>query len=212
MLPGVRRLLRGSRRLNSDLYRQKRIGETLDELRKFGYCVFDNLKHDGSDLEHIIVGPTGVFAVETCRGYHGNAESACDENVPQPTSENFSAEGSLGEQGSVNSEVETAVPASRNSGENREFDGWIWPLLIIAGEWRVKNDPRTTEARLFTIDNLVTHIMNRQARLTSTEIKLVASHLDRSGKLVVKIKKEESGQNVRLITGKPSSSAERPKL
>ena len=195
MLPGVRRLLRGSRRRNSELYRQQRMGETLDELRKFGYRVFDNLRHDGSTLEHIIVGPTGAFALKTCRDYDGSAESARDENVSQPASVDVSAEGSVSEKvDPAKSECENAVQLSRNIKENREFDGWIWPLRISAGEWRVKNDPHTAEARLFTIDNLLSYIVNQQARLTSTEIKLVASHLDRSEKWAVKLKKKEFGQ------------------
>jgi hypothetical protein len=50
------------------------------------------------------------------------------------------------------------------------------------GEWRVKNEWQTTDARVFTTDKLVRHIVNQQPRLKQSEIKLIASHLERSAK------------------------------
>jgi hypothetical protein len=180
VLPGVPRFFQRSRSLNRGKGGQLRITEALDELRSFGYRVFHDLTHDGYHLDHVIVGPTGVFAIET-KFRSGDAEIASQdcEYPSQAAGQDSLAEGSVGENDSLKSASDNPVEVNRAINENCEFDGWVWPLVIIAGEWRVKNDLQTAGARLFTIDKLANHVVNQQSRLTSTEIKLIASHLER---------------------------------
>jgi hypothetical protein len=167
MLAGVRRVFQKSPRLDRRKRGQLRIAEALDRLRKFGYRVLHDLSHDGYHLEHVIVGPTGVFAIETrFRSSDPKLESEAYEHPAR----------------NVNQIIK----------KNCEFDGWIWPLVVISGEWRVKNDLQTASARLFTIDKLVNHIVNQQSRFTSTEVKLIASHLEPSAKLIVRLGKKKS--------------------
>lgn len=155
MLPTSSRLFRKSGKLNPSQRNQLRISEALDRLRKFGYHVFHDLMRDGYHIEHVIVGPTGVFAIET------------KFRIPE-------------------SKVQWQ-PRSRIIKGNCEFDGWLWPLAVIAGEWRVKNDVQSVGVRLFTIEKLVDYIVSQQSRFTSTEIKLIASHLERSVKSMLRL-------------------------
>lgn len=177
MLPGVRRVFQKSRRLDRYKRRQLQIAQALEELRKFGYRVFHDLKRDGHHLDHVIVGPSGVFAIET--------SFQSDEADDEPARV-------VGEKSSRKSARENPIKVNRTIKENCEFDGWIWPLIVIAGEWRVKNDLATVGARLFTRNTLVSHIVNQRSRLTSTEVKLIASHLERSAKLIVNFRKKKS--------------------
>jgi len=194
VLLGVRRLFPKSKRSNRDKRWQLRIAGVFDELRKFGYRAFHELRHDGLDLDYVIVGPAGVFAIET-RVQSGDEkiESKHRGNLSRPAEKSSSIEKSVGKK-NPKSTGENPVKVNRVIKKNREFDGWVWPLVVIAGEWRVKNDPQTVGARLFTIDKLVNHIMNQPARLTSTEIKLVTSHLERSAKSSARFKKSSSRQ------------------
>ena len=41
------------------------VGEVLDGLRAKGYRVFHDIEEDGYNIDHVIVGPAGVFAIET---------------------------------------------------------------------------------------------------------------------------------------------------
>jgi|ERR1051325_3741938 hypothetical protein len=175
MLPGVRRLLRTSQSKRLQL----RLAEALDQLRRFGYRVFHDLRRDGYDLDHVIVGPTGVFAIET-------KLRSGDPKIESPSLENGSKE-----KGSAESGCKNAFKVNPIIKENCEFDGWVWPLMIIAGEWRVKNDLQSPGARLFAINKLVNHIVSQPSCLTSTEIKLIAAHLEPSVKLNVKLRKKK---------------------
>ena len=41
------------------------VGEVLEGLRQKGYRVFHDIEEDGYNIDHVIVGPNGVFAIET---------------------------------------------------------------------------------------------------------------------------------------------------
>jgi hypothetical protein len=44
---------------------EKVVGQMLEKLRADGYVVFHDIPGDGFNVDHVIVGPTGVFAIET---------------------------------------------------------------------------------------------------------------------------------------------------
>lgn len=44
---------------------EKAVGQFLEELRTVGYKVFHDVVGDGFNLDHVAIGPAGVFAVET---------------------------------------------------------------------------------------------------------------------------------------------------
>lgn len=172
---GFRRLLPIFRHLNRGERGELRVAEVLDELRGFGYRTFHDLSCDGYNIDHVIVGPAGVFAVETkFRSGRGEIEFRNGEGlfIGEFPEEKDSLKQARGNAATVNRIIK----------ENCEFDEWVWPLVVFVGEWRVKNDWQTTDARVFTTDTLANHIVNLQPRLKGSEIKLIASHLERSAK------------------------------
>jgi hypothetical protein len=44
---------------------ERAVGEFLEKLRSGGYNVFHDLIGDGFNLDHVLIGPAGVFTVET---------------------------------------------------------------------------------------------------------------------------------------------------
>ena len=65
LLPKARRLVRGERG-------EMQVAEVLEDLRSSGYRPFHDLKRDGFNIDHVLVGPGGVFAIETkFRSGHG---------------------------------------------------------------------------------------------------------------------------------------------
>lgn len=44
---------------------ERAVGEFLDKLRAEGYHVFHDLLGDGFNLDHVLIGPAGVFTIET---------------------------------------------------------------------------------------------------------------------------------------------------
>ena len=168
MIPKARRLVRGERG-------ELRVAEVLEELRPFGYRAFHDLIRDGFNIDHVVVGPAGVFAVET-KFRSGQGE------ITFRNGEGLFVAGCPEEKDSLKQARANAAEVNRLIKETCQMEVWVKPVVVFVGEWRVKNDWQTTDARVFTTDKLVHHIVNQQPRLTGSEIKLIATHLERSAK------------------------------
>ena len=188
MVPGVRRLFRKSRDQGKGRRVNPGIAEALDQLREFGYRVFDKVKRNRRNIDHVIVGPAGVFAIEAKHP----ASDVEDENAAPVIDDSSFVDAVWVGQISRKSSNQEPIKLSQIIRGTDEFGGWIWPLIIIPGEWRVENDPATMEARLFTRETLVSYVINQQSRLTATEIELIANHLGRPAKVTVKSRKGRS--------------------
>jgi len=44
---------------------ERRVSELLSQLRRKRYVIFDDLLADDSNIDHVLVGPGGIFAIET---------------------------------------------------------------------------------------------------------------------------------------------------
>lgn len=170
-----RRLFGHFRRLNRGEHGELRVAEALDELRGAGYRIFHDLVRDGFNIDHVAVGPAGVFVVETkFRSGRGeitfrNGEGLFVDGVPE-------------EKDSLKQAVANAAEVRRMIKEDCKVDGWVNAVLVFVGEWRIRNKWQTTNARVVTADKLGAYIVDQQPRLTRQEIELIASHLERSAK------------------------------
>jgi hypothetical protein len=168
LIPKARRLVRGERG-------ELQVAEVLDDLRGAGYRVFHDLVRDGFNIDHVAVGPAGVFVIETkFRSGRGeitfrNGEGLFVDGVPE-------------EKDSLKQAVANAAEVRRMIKEDCKVDEWVSAVLVFVGEWRIRNKWQTTNARVVTADKLVTYIVDQQPRLTRQEIELIASHLERSAK------------------------------
>jgi hypothetical protein len=152
-----------------------RVAEILDDLRLAGYRAFHDLVGDGYNIDHVVVGPAGVFAIET--KFRSGAGEITFRN-----GDGLFVGGFRDEKDCLKQARSNAAEVNRIIKENCRIDEWVWPIVVFVGDWRVKNDWQTTDARVFTTDRLVSHILNQQPRLKRSEITLIASHLDRSVK------------------------------
>ena len=171
----IGRLFQAFRRLNRGERGELRTAEVLEDLRPHGYRVVHDIARDGFNIDHVLVGPAGVFAVETkFRSGHGEITFRNGEGI---FIGDFPDEKDCLKQARGN-----AKEVHRIIRENCGFYEYVWPLVVFVGDWKVKNDWRNTDARVFTADTLERHIINQQPVLTRREIDLIASHLERSAK------------------------------
>jgi hypothetical protein len=168
LIPRARRLIRGERG-------ELRVAEVLDDLRRHGYRPFHDVVRDGFNVDHVVVGPGGVFAIET-KFRSGTGE------ITFRNGEGLFVGGFPEEKDSLSQARGNAAEMNRLIKENCHIDVWVKPVVVFVGDWRVRNDWRNTDARVFTPDRLADHIVNQQPTLTRREIELIASHLERNAK------------------------------
>ena len=169
------RLFRKFRNLNRGEHGEVKVAEVLEELRFLGYRPFHSLSRDCYDIDHVIVGPAGVFAIETkFRSGHGEIEFRNGDGL-------FDGD---------RKEDDDPLKQARSNARDvnrllKEYCGkyfWVTPLVVFVGHWKIKNNWQRTDARVFTPDRLMPYFEELQPTLTQSEIRLIASHLDRSAK------------------------------
>ena len=168
VMPQARRLVRGERG-------ELKVAEALEDLRPAGYRVFHDLRRDGYNIDHVVVGPAGVFVIETkFRSGFGEIEFRNGEGLFV---------------GGRKEETDSLLQARRNARNVRSMlkddckvDRWVKPLVVFVGDWRIKNKWRDTDARVLTPEQISSYFDQRQPELTRHEIELFATHLERSVK------------------------------
>ena len=168
LMPKARNLLRGEKG-------ELKVAEALEELRGRGYRVFHDLRRDGFNIDHVVVGPAGVFAIETkFRSGSGEIEFRNGEGLFV---------------GGRKEEEDSLLQARRNARDVRsmladdcKIDRWVKPLVVFVGNWRIQNKWRDTDARVLTPEQIGSYFDQRQPELTRREIELFATHLERSAK------------------------------
>ena len=170
-----RRLFGHFRRLNRGERGELRVAEALDDLRVAGYRVFHDLVRDGFNIDHVVVGPAGVFAIETKFRSGGG-------QITFRNGDGLFIDGRPEETNSLKQAVANAAEVRRIIKEDCKVDEWVGAILVFVGEWQIRNKWQTTNARVVTADKLVTYIVDQQPRLTRKEIELIATHLERSAK------------------------------
>ena len=174
----VGRLFRRFRNLNRGERGEMKVAELLEELRSWGYQPFHDLARDGYNIDHVVVGPAGVFVIETkFRSGRGTI--------------NFrNGEGLLVNGAPDKSERDPVAQARGNAAEVRKMikedcklDVWSTAVVVFVGDWKVKETWKTTDARVVSQSQLLRYFEQQdQPLLTRSELKLIASHLERSVK------------------------------
>jgi hypothetical protein len=172
---GLLRLRKRFGKLNRGESGEMKVGETLEELRGRGYRPFHAIRRDKFDIDHVVLGPEGVFVIETkWRSGKGvinfrNGEGLFVNGLPDA------------------SERDPLAQARGNAAEVRkmikedcQLDVWTTALVVFVGDWKVKETWQTTDVRVVAESGL-RRFFERQDQpvLKRDEIKLIATHLER---------------------------------
>lgn len=167
LVPKARQLVQGERG-------ERAVAEQLEELRAKGFHCFHDLQQDGFNIDHVLVGPPGVFVVETkFRSGSGVIEFRNGQGI------------------FVDGRAEERDPLRQVRGNARAVRHLILrdtglnlyarALVVFVGDWTVRNAWRDTDVRVLTVAQ-VRRFFERQDQpeLSSREIEMVCSHLKRT--------------------------------
>jgi Nuclease-related domain len=172
---GFRRLRPTFRNLNRGERGELRVAEVLEELREFGYRPFHDLIGDGYNIDHVVVGPAGVFAIETKFRSGGGV-------IEFRNGEGLFVGGYPEEKDCLRQARGNAWEVNRIIKESCGINRWVTPLVVFVGNCKIKNRWHDTDARVFTADQVARYIHEQQPELTRREIDLICTHLERSVK------------------------------
>ncbi|HEV3099495.1 MAG TPA: nuclease-related domain-containing protein [Candidatus Udaeobacter sp.] len=169
------RLFHIARRLNRGERGELHVADVLEELRSDGYKPVHDIVGDGFNIDHVIVGPGGVFAIETkYRSGKGQITFRNTEGVF--VGDRLEEKDCLKQARGSAREIRNLIHENCGRGE------WVTPIVVFVGDWKIRNEWHDTNTRVFTPEGLLRYIRNQQAQLTRREIELIVSHLERSAR------------------------------
>jgi hypothetical protein len=152
---------------------ERRVGEILDQVRAKGFFVYHDLPGNGFNVDHVVVGPTGIYAIETkVRNGSGIIDYQSDNELLLG--------GRISDRPALRQARGSAYAVHLQLKEHLREHYWVKPLLIFLGDWRVRRAAGDFTVDVITEDQLETYFDRAQPELTSKEIAHICSHLERS--------------------------------
>jgi hypothetical protein len=174
------RLRRDIRNLKQADKAERHVSDLLRRLRRYDYVTFDDLMDETagwkSNIDHVVVGPGGIFAIET-KGYSvfGNGRIEIGKDGELRLS-NKTAHGDPLEQARS-----SARKISRHLQGYLRHDFFVQPVLVFPG-WEIAM-PKSESGVVVLNDGIIEEFFSsRERSLTNAQISDICSHLDRSAR------------------------------
>lgn len=164
-----------ARVLRQGIEGEKTVGQFLEGLREKGYRVFHDILGQSFNVDHVIIGPAGVFTIETktwSKPVRGEAKII------------FDGEKLLA--GNMEPDRDPVIQARAQAGWMKEFLAEstarkfeVRPVILFPG-WYVEQAPGTSrQVWVLNPKALETFLANEPERLSEGNIKLASFHLSR---------------------------------
>ena len=168
------RLFPITRRFNRGERGERHVADVLEELRSNGYRPIHDIVGDGFNVDHVLVGPGGIFAIET--KYRSGRGEITVRN------DGVFVNDRLEEKDCLKQALASAAAVGKLIHESCARREWVNATVVFVGDWKIRNKWRDTNVRVFTPERLLHYIRNQEPALIKREIELIASHLERSAK------------------------------
>jgi len=151
---------------------EREVGRMLERCRRFGYEVFHDVPGDGFNVDHVLVGPAGVFAIETkTRSKPGGRTATVIYDGKQLTIDGRTTEADPIRQ------VEAAADfigqlLERMCGRRPD----VRPVVLFPGWW-VESQPRGARVWVLNPKALLSFLENEPTRVSNADVALFADRL-----------------------------------
>ncbi len=154
---------------------ERTVGKALEELEDEGYLAVHSILLGGCDIDHVLVGPGGVFVIET-KYRRGNGL------ITFRNGQGVFIGDKRGEKGPIAQARRGARKVTDIIRDKCGLAEGVWPVVVFVGNWRIADEWASTDARVFTPESLQDYVLQQQPILKRIEIDLIASHLERSAR------------------------------
>lgn len=160
------------RNLNQAEKGERRIAELLRQLRRRDYVAFDDLLVRNANIDHVLVGPGGIFAIET-KAYwiFGDGRVGVDESGVLRLSGKPAFKDPL-RQATLAAQAVAKVLQDRMQ---KQYD--VTPVLVFPG-WKLRGARRETGVIVLTDAIIAEFFEGRSRLLANQDVSSICSHLD----------------------------------
>lgn len=171
----IYQLLPRLRALRQGIEGEKAVGQFLERLREQGYHVFHDLIGEGFNVDHVLIGPAGVFTIETktwSKPQRGDMRIVYDGNM-------LTAAGREPDRDPLMQALAQAgwLKSLLAESTGRRFD--VQPVVVFPG-WYVEASPGAHRpVWVMEPKGLPAFLAREPLRLNAEDVKLAAFHLSR---------------------------------
>lgn len=151
--------------------RERRTIEILNQIQTKGFAAYHDLPQNGITIGHVVVGPTGVYAIETkVRSGSGTIDYRNENELI------FG--GRIADKRPLQQTLNAAQVMRRQLNQVLHKEYNVKPLLVFQGNWRVRRGAGEFAVDVITEDQLETYFDRQQPELTGEEIGQIRAHLE----------------------------------
>jgi hypothetical protein len=155
---------------------EKAVGQYLELLRESGYRVLNDIVSESFNVDHVLIGPAGVFTIET----KTISKPAVGEAVIHYDCDVLKIGGYTPERNPI---IQSKAQSSWVRGLIEEGTGrryGVQPIVVYPG-WFVKRSPENAQCDVLVLNPkiLPAFLGNAKDKLTSEDIRLIHFHLSR---------------------------------
>lgn len=160
------------RRLKLGIRGERHVGRMLNSLGDLGYTAFHDIPGDGFNVDHVLVGPGGVFAIETkTRMMPHGRRGVVDYDGKRVLVGGHAPDRDPVAQAQASADHIRDVLKSMTS-----RDVFVRPVVLFPGWW-VNRQPRGCRTWVLNPKNLRGFLMNEDDRLSREDIALFSDRL-----------------------------------
>lgn len=150
----------------------RRVSEILDRIRAKGFAVFHDLPEDGFNIDHVVIGPSGIYAIETkTRSGSGSIDYSGDEALILG--------GKINEARALRQARASAGALCLHLKDYLNDQLGVKSLLVFVGDWRVQRAAGDFNVDVIAANQLEDYFDRQQPELTRSQIAQICAHLER---------------------------------
>ena len=153
---------------------EKAVGQYLDKLRAEGYQIFHDIVADGFNLDHVLVGPSGVYAIETKTiTKPPNGKAVVEYDGDKVTVAGFEPDRDPVQQVKASARwLQELIEESTG----KKFK--VRPVILYPG-WYITNNSKGCEVWVLNPKALPAFLKNENTVMNTDDVHLVSYHLSR---------------------------------
>ncbi|MCQ3921653.1 MAG: NERD domain-containing protein [Planctomycetes bacterium] len=170
----VYRGLKEVKRIRLGMEGEQSVGQTLERMRAHGYEVFHDVPGDGFNVDHVLIGPAGVFVIET----KTISKPARGISVVKYDGERLWVNGMTPDRDPVGQARAAAGFVGALLANTLDKTVAVRPVVLYPG-WFVEKQPRGAEVWVLNPKALASFVMHEDLCLTLREAAKLADELAR---------------------------------
>ncbi len=166
------------RNLKRGLTAEKAVGQYLEQFRAQGYQIFHDIPGESGgkkfNLDHVIIGPKGIFTIETKYAHKRDGQAKVRYNGEQ-----ISIDGCKPERNPVIQAKAQAKWLFERLQSGTGKNCFVQPVVVYPGWWVENNNARNAKVWVINEKALAAFIDNQNGSLSKEDIAATSDHLSR---------------------------------